>query len=175
MNMLKISKNIVILGIISGLAGCSGFTNKKETVEVNQNPNWDYETKNEIRIELSNAANKAADAVERLARIEQQRTEPAPSPIVEAYLPEPLRRNTSIQWSGEAETLVRQIASKIGYEFIVSGKQPPVPVMTDISVENMPVAKVLESIGLQTRPFATVVVFQDYSRIEFRYDLMELN
>jgi len=118
---------------------------------------------------LSDAAMKAAEAQERLARIQSARTKPAPSPLDESGLPEELKVPATIDWSGPAHEAARRVASLIGYSFAVTGNPPSIPPSVNISMKDAPAAKVLENIGLQAFPFGEVSVDPNVKRVEFRY------
>ncbi len=118
---------------------------------------------------LSEAAGKAAKAQETLARVQVSRTQPTPSALDEASLPEELKRPATIDWSGPAHEAARKVAGLIGYEFKITGNPPSIPPMIHVSAEDISAAKALEDIGLQSFPFGEVSVDPNVKRVEFRY------
>lgn len=144
------------------LAACGSMGGKKE-------PQQQYTGGPEIESRLAEAAMKAAEAQERLARIQVARTKPAPLPLDESSLPEELKRPATIDWSGPAHEAARKIAALIGYSFAVTGNPPSIPPMVHVSVTDVSAAKALENIGLQAFPFGEVSVDPNVKRVEFRY------
>lgn len=118
---------------------------------------------------LSDAALKAAEAQERLARIQTARTAPTPSALDESGLPDELKVPATIDWSGPASEAAKRVADLIGYSFKITGNPPPIPPSVHISMTDEPAAKVLENIGLQAFPFGEVSVDPNIKRVEFRY------
>lgn len=118
---------------------------------------------------LAEAASKAAEAQETLARVQVARTRPAPSPLDESSLPEELKRLATIDWSGPAHEAARKVAALIGYSFAVTGNPPSIPPMVHVSATDVTAAKALENIGLQAYPFGEVTVDPNVKRVEFRY------
>ena len=84
---------------------------------------------------LADAADRAANSLETLAAVEQSR-----SPGV-AVAP--------VGWIGPVEPISKTLANRAGYNFIVVGNAPPVPIVVSIDKENLPVIDVLRDVGLQ--------------------------
>lgn len=120
---------------------------------------------------LSESAARAAKAQEDLARIQAARTPPAPKPLNENMdgVPAELRRPVTIQWSGPGEEAARRFAALIGYSFATVGQRPATPPMVSISYVDWPAAKVYEDLGLQSAPFAQVVLDARTRRVEYRF------
>jgi len=123
----------------------------------------------EVQESLAKAASQAAEAQATLARIQVARTKPAPSSLDETALPEELKRPATLDWSGPAHEAARRIAALIGYQFQVVGNQPSIPPMIHVSLTDVPAAKALEQIGLQSSPFGEVSLDPNVKRVEFRY------
>lgn len=120
---------------------------------------------------LSESATRAAMAQEELARIQTARTAPAPRPVDEtmAGVPEDLRRPVTVEWSGPGEEAARRVAGLVGYSFKVVGNPPPTLPMISVSARDQAAVKVFENVGIQSQPFAQVVVDANLHRVEYRY------
>jgi defect-in-organelle-trafficking protein DotD len=118
---------------------------------------------------LGKAVEQATKAQTDLARIQIARTQPAPLPLDESNLPEELKRPASIEWSGPAHEAARKVAALTGYSFQITGNPPSIPPVIHVSMKDVPAAKALENIGLQSFPFGEVSVDPNQKRIEFRY------
>jgi defect-in-organelle-trafficking protein DotD len=118
---------------------------------------------------LGEAAANAAKAQETLARVQVSRTKPTPSSLDVAGLPEELRRPATLDWSGPAHESAEKVAKLIGYRFAIVGNPPSIPPIIHVTLVDVPAAKALEQIGLQSFPFGEVVVDPNGKRVEFRY------
>ena len=107
-------------------------------------------------------------ALETLASVEQTRTPLASvSPVDNA--PRELMRSISVEWTGPIEPLTQRIAERAGYEFLILGMQPPVPVVINVKAVEKPVIDVLRDIGLQSGQRADIVVDAERKIIEVSY------
>lgn len=75
----------------------------------------------------------------------------------------------SVDWSGPAEPLVRQIAKATNYRVRVLGTAPAIPVLVAVYDKNRMAADVLRDVGYQCGRRASVVVFPESRVIELRY------
>jgi defect-in-organelle-trafficking protein DotD len=97
---------------------------------------------------LADAADRASHSLETLAAVEYARGPGvAVGPVGDA--PTELRRAITINWVGPVESITKTLADRAGYNFLVVGAPPVVPVVVSVDVENMPVIDVLRNIGLQ--------------------------
>lgn len=97
---------------------------------------------------LADAADRAANSLETLAAVEYSRSPGvAVGPVGNA--PTELRRAITVNWVGPVEPIAKTLADRAGYNFLVVGGPPVVPVVISLDVENTPVIEVLRSIGLQ--------------------------
>ena len=67
-------------------------------------------------------------------------------------------RAITINWVGPVDQIVKTLADKSSYRYIVLGSVPPVPLTVNIDVTNKPIIEVLRSIGLQLGARADVYV-----------------
>ncbi|MCB1532118.1 MAG: DotD/TraH family lipoprotein [Alphaproteobacteria bacterium] len=97
---------------------------------------------------LADAADRASKALETLAAVEYSKTPTSSiSPVSNA--PIELRRAVTVNWIGPVETITKTLADRAGYNFLVIGTAPPVPVVISVDAENLPVIDVLRDVGLQ--------------------------
>ncbi len=121
-----------------------------------------------VSLMLAEAADKASNALQTLATVEQSR---APSIAVQPIrnAPSELRRAMTITWVGPPEQLLRQAASRASYTFLAVGDAPPVPLSVNIDAENKPVIDILRDIGLQLGLRADVKVDSERRLVELHY------
>ncbi|MEM6810933.1 MAG: DotD/TraH family lipoprotein [Pseudomonadota bacterium] len=121
-----------------------------------------------VSLMLAEAADKASNALEALAAVEQSR---APAIAVEPIhnAPSELKRAATINWIGPADTLLRKLADRASYTFISVGNKPPVPLVVNIDKENAPVIEILRDVGLQLGMRADVKVDSINRMVELHY------
>lgn len=121
-----------------------------------------------VSLMLAEAADKASDALQTLAAVEQSR---APAVAVQPIhnAPPELMRAMTITWYGPAEGLVRKLADRASYTFLAVGDKPPVPITVSIDVENQPVIDTLRDVGLQLGVRADVKVDSTRRMVEIHY------
>jgi len=121
-----------------------------------------------VSLMLAEAADKASNALETLAAIEQQRSPAvAVQPIYNA--PPELRRAMTVNWIGPADALIKKLADRASYTFVTVGDRPPVPLTINIDAENRPVIDILRDVGLQAGQRADVKVDSVRKMIELHY------
>lgn len=121
-----------------------------------------------VTLMLAEAADKASDALETLAAVEQARTPASAVAPIENVPPE-LRRSMTINWIGPIEPITQKLAGRASYSFKVMGKEPPVPIIVSLDVENKMVIDIIRSIGLQLGPRATIKLDANRKAIEIHY------
>lgn len=121
-----------------------------------------------VSLMLAEAADKASDALETLAAVEQSRS-PGVSvqPIHNA--PPELVRAMTITWIGPSEQLLKKLADRASYTFITIGDRPPLPLTVNIDAENKPVIDILREVGLQLGVRGDVKVDSTRRMIELHY------
>ena len=121
-----------------------------------------------VSLMLAEAADKASEALQTLAAVEQsQAPAVAVQPIHNA--PPELRRTMTVTWMGPAEALVKKLANRASYSFITLGDRPPVPLTVNIDAENKPVIDILRDVGLQFGSRADVKVDSVKQMVEIHY------
>lgn len=121
-----------------------------------------------VVLRLAEAADRAATSLNTLAAVEQNRTATDLPPLA-ASAPAELRRSITVDWVGPIEPIVKRLADRASYSFMVSGKKPEVPIITNINVRSEPVVEVLRDIGLQMNDRGTLKVDANRKVIEINY------
>ncbi len=121
-----------------------------------------------VSLMLAEAADKASNALETLAAVEQSS---APAVAVQPIhnAPPELQRAMTITWMGPAEQLVKKLADRSSYTFIAVGDKPPVPLTVNIDAENKPVIDILRDVGLQFGMRADIKVDSVRQMVEIHY------
>ena len=161
--MTKFTKNIMILAgcfSILVLGACAPGKIKRDP-QVLTSPD-------SVSLRLAEAADKASNALETLAAVEQAKAPAiAVQPIHNA--PPELKRAITITWVGPAEGLVKRLADRASYTFIAVGNKPPVPLTVNIDAENKPVIDILRDVGLQFGQRADLKVDSVRQMVEIHY------
>jgi len=110
-----------------------------------------------VSMMLAQAADKASNALESLAAIEQKRTPSGQVPAI-VGAPAELMRAITINWVGPVDQISKVLADKSSYRFVTLGAAPATPLVVSVDVTNKPVIEVLRSIGLQLGARADVYV-----------------
>ena len=117
---------------------------------------------------LADAADRASKALETLAAVEYSRT-PTNTIAPVNNAPIELRRAITVNWIGPVETITKTLADRAGYNFLVIGNTPPVPVVISVDAENLPVIDVLRDVGLQLGARGDVKVDSAQRVVEIHY------
>lgn len=121
-----------------------------------------------VSLMLADAADKAANALQTLAAVEQAKSPGVQvDPIVGA--PQELRRAISVTWVGPVEPIVKKLAERAGYTFVTIGNAPNVPLVVNLDVENTPVIDVMRDVGLQMGQRANLRVNAELRIVEIQY------
>lgn len=156
-------KNIKFVAVLACLVVASACTPAK----IKRDPQV-VTSPDKVSLMLAEAADKASDALQTLAAVEQQKSPAvAVQPIHNA--PPELRRAMTITWVGPAEQLVKKLADRASYTFIAVGDKPPVPLTVNIDVENRPVIDILRDVGLQFGMRADIKVDSISKMVEIHY------
>lgn len=172
--MMRAMKSAMLAGAaVALLGGCAAGTGPAPTASGTQA--WDAAIQQQVDQQLAQSAARAANALETLAMIQRVRTEPVAAPIDETGLPAELARRTTVEWSGPAKELVKELAANIGYDFTETGGTAAAPAMVHVNVRDVSAAKALEDIGLQVQQWATVIVDPNLKRVEYRNESWNSN
>lgn len=149
------------LMVCVALVGCQGTPVKYDQPQVVADPD-------KVSAQLAQAADKASNALQTLATIEQTRT-PSASTAPFDNVPVELRRAISINWVGPVEAVTKTVANRASYGFSVLGEGPPTEMIVNLDVENKPIIDVLRAIGLQLGTGADIVVDANSRTVELQY------
>lgn len=121
-----------------------------------------------VTLRLADAADRAAKSLEKLAAVESART-PVDLPPLVAGAPPELRRSITVEWAGPVEPLVQQLANRAGYHFQLSGSDPAIALIVEVTAFRKPIIEVLRDVGLQLGDRAQVHVDAQAEKIEVVY------
>ncbi|HOO50617.1 MAG TPA: DotD/TraH family lipoprotein [Alphaproteobacteria bacterium] len=121
-----------------------------------------------VSMMLAQAADRASNALETLAAVEQKRTPEAGVPAI-GNVPAELRRAVTVSWVGPVDSITKMLADRAGYRFVELGAKSATPVVVDIAVTNKPVIEVMRSIGLQLGPRGNLHVNSADKVVELSY------
>lgn len=160
MIMGKHSFLIICAALCAGcLAACEGPV--KRDPQVVTSPD-------KVSLMLAEAADKASNALETLAAVEQNRAPGvATQPIHNA--PPELERAMTISWIGPPEQILKKLADRASYSYITVGNRPPVPPVISLDVQNERVIDLLRDVGLQLGVRGDVKVDSVEKVIELHY------
>lgn len=168
--MMKI-KNILVLLPILALTGC---TDKPKFVDLSLN----YITTNSAPVasadqksqaQLAEAAQSVNQSLAQLSAI-QLATHPGvkmPSPVDPTFIG--MSQQTSLDWTGPVEPLLKKIATASGYTVNVLGREPAIPVIVVINAYDQPLASILRDTTYQISKKARIHVYPNKKIIELRY------
>ena len=155
--MKLLLKTIFCAGVILSLGACVKPGNPQLVAEPDN-----------VTLRLANAADRAANALDTLASIEQVRTPTDLPPLAEGAPPE-LRRSITVNWVGPVEPLVKQLADRASYKLNVTGNKPEIAIVVTIDVRNQPVIETLRDVGLQLGGRAELKVDANQKIVELSY------
>jgi defect-in-organelle-trafficking protein DotD len=110
-----------------------------------------------VSMMLAEAADKASNALEALAAVEQKRTPAAQVPAI-VGAPAELNRAITINWVGPVDQITKLLSDKASYRFVTLGAAPATPVTVTVNVTNKPIIEVLRSVGFQLGARADIYV-----------------
>ena len=160
-----IGKNLLLLSALvlipAFMTGCTYKRAEQRDPQVVASPD-------KVSLMLAEAADKASNALETLAAVEQSRSPAvAVQPIHNA--PPELTRAMTITWVGPAEQLLHKLADRASYTFITVGDRPPSPLTVNVDAQNETVIDLLRSVGLQLGVRADVKVDSTRRMVELHY------
>ena len=158
--MMKLVLPFLVLATLS-VAGCSGKAVAIRDAQLVAAPD-------RVSAQLADAADKASNALQTLAAIEQAKSPPAALARTD-NAPVELRRAVTVEWIGPVDQLTRTLADRASYSFDILGDVPPAPVVVNIDVENKPIIDVLRDVGLQLGGRADIRVDAVRRVVELHY------
>ena len=122
----------------------------------------------EAEIRLAAAAAGVAEALARLATVEQSARRVHVQALTPAALPPELQTRVNVEYQGDLKPLVYQLARTVGYQVQTYGRSAALASVT-IMAENRAVGDILADIGYQTSARCDVVVAPERRLVEIRY------
>lgn len=166
MQKLSFSQTIYKTSTVALLA-CVFFMGSACTTKPVRDPQL-VASPDKVSLMLAEAADKASNALETLAAVEQAKSPGvAVQPIHNA--PDHLMRAMTVTWVGPADAITKKLADRAGYGFITVGSKPPVPIVVNIDAQNTPVIELLRSVGLQLGVRADIKVDSQRQMVELHY------
>ncbi len=164
---VRVAAGVITVLSVFALAGCADITRReaktaKPQIVAEPDP---------TSLMIADAADRATRALESLAAVEQARTPSAAqsSAAMVPNAPPELQRAVTLNWSGPAEDLVRDLASHATYTFNALGDQPPTPVIVNVNAFNKPLIEVFRDLGLQMGTRADLRVDANRRTVEIIY------
>jgi len=154
------AKSFLIFSALAFLAGCQ--SPPPSVVPVAAAPDI-------VTVKLTEAADKASAALQRIAQIQQMRAPATPPAQDFADAPPNLKQPITIRWAGPIEPILKTLAERAGLQFRVTGHEPPVPLTVAVDVYDEPLIHVLQNIGLQAGERADVAIDGPRGVVEIRY------
>lgn len=160
--MIRFLSSLLVCFSVLSLGACQGYKGYS-----NKSPQLVAEP-DAVSALLADAADRASNALEALAAVENHRTPGvAVNPVGDA--PTELRRAVTVNWVGPAEPITKTLADRASYRFASVGRPPSIPVVISLDVQNQPVIEVLRDIGLQLGQRADIRVDSDKRIVEIHY------
>jgi len=122
-----------------------------------------------VTAKLEQAADRASQALDTIAGVEQQRAPILPPVEDYSMAPPNLTQPITIRWSGPIEQISKMLADRAGLQFRVKGRVPPDPITVTIDVYEEPLFQVLRDIGLQAGQRADLAIDARSGVVEVRY------
>ncbi len=155
-------QTVFLIALTLALCGCSNV------IKHSNNEPQIVAAPDTVSAMLAASADRASNALKTLASIESTRT-PATNVGPIGNAPSELRRAISVNWIGPVEPIVKSLAQRAGYQFMVIGSPPVVPVVVSIDAENRPVIDILRDIGLQIGVRGDIKVDGQGHTVEIHY------
>ena len=152
---------LVLLSSLCVLSACTAQDDSYKNPQVVADPD-------KVSAMLAQAADRASNALETLAAIEQSRT-PGAVDQPRTDIPAELKRGITVNWIGPVENILDTVTTRAGYKFSILGEAPANDIVVSLDIENKPIFDVLRSIGLQLGTRADVRVDSSSKIVELKY------
>ncbi len=127
----------------------------------------------QVTLRLAQAADRAANALDSLASVEQTRTPSELPPLTQDAPPE-LRRSMTFDWYGPVEPLVKTLADRASYRLLITGNPPESGIIVTLKARNQPVIEALRDVGLQMGTRAQLNVDATQKTVELSYEVVQI-
>ena len=118
---------------------------------------------------IAAAAEKASQALNSIAGIEQQRTPNLPPPDDYASAPPNMTQPITVKWTGPIEQITQTLATRAGLRFREVGSHGGVPLTVNVDVYQKPLIEVLRDVGFQAGQRANLTVDSQAGVVEISY------
>lgn len=129
-------------------------------------PGYDLSKTENSLAEASYAVSRSVTDLAETAQAAHPVQDLAPQPSPASY---GMGGQTTIDWSGPIEPLLKQMARASNYRLRVLGTAPAIPVIVTVYTKNAMLGDILRDVGYQCGRRATVVVYPASQVIELRY------
>ena len=153
-------KLILLLTLALLLAGCQQGPFMKPPIN---NPSDD------ASIKLAEAATSISDSMLQMAKIQKVITPPQKDNTLTIPNSSNLQTRASVDWAGPIEELTARVAKAAHYRVRVLGKEPAVPVLISLNIQDESLAEILRDIDYQAGERAEIHVYPNSQVVELRY------
>jgi len=154
------NKTFLILFLASTLlTGCTGTYRK---------PPYNRPS-DDASIKLAEAANSVSDSMQQMVRIEKVVTPPNKDNALTIPNTYNLQARASVDWSGPIAELTARIAKAAHFRLRVIGKEPAIPVLISLDINDESLAEILRDIDYQAGKRAYIHVYPNSQVVELRY------
>lgn len=155
------NKRLLLLFLTTALlAGCANLTYKKPPRNA---------PSDDASIKLAEAANSVSDSMLQMARVEKVIKPPTKDNTLTIPNAYNLQARASVDWSGPIAELTERIAKAAHYRLRILGKEPAVPVLISLDVNDESLAEILRDIDYQAGKKAYIHVYPNSQVVELRY------
>ena len=174
---LVLTSFLSILGLLSAafLSSCTvdttedGYGKKvaeKDFFDFSEPKSNDYPSRNAIAM-AGESINSSVMQLEKIERYRKPRIINVADDDMNKYN---LGHKVQVDWSGPIEPLVSEIAAYSNYRFKVVGIAPAIPILVDVSHQNVSIGEVIREAHLQAKERANLVIYPKSKTIELRYN-----
>lgn len=161
------NKKLLLLFFATALlAGCASSPYKNGTTY--KKPPYNRPS-DDASIKLAEAADSVSDSMLQMARIEKVITPPTKDNTLTIPNAYNLQVRASVDWSGPIAELCSRIAKAAHFRMRVLGKEPAIPVLISLNVQDESLAEILRDIDYQAGRKAYIHVYPNSQVIELRY------
>ena len=155
------NKKLLLLFLATALAaGCASVTYKKPPHNA---------PSDDASIKLAEAANSVSDSMLKMARVEKVITPPNKDNTLTIPNAYNLQARASVDWAGPIAELTSRIAKSAHFRLRVLGKEPSIPILISLDVQDESLAEILRNIDYQAGKKATIHVYPHSQVMELRY------
>ncbi|OGT48796.1 MAG: hypothetical protein A3E82_08270 [Gammaproteobacteria bacterium RIFCSPHIGHO2_12_FULL_38_11] len=127
-------------------------------------------TNQEAQAQIAEAATAVGQSLQELSAV--QMTVHPPQKLQKPFNPKAIGMSklASVSWTGPVKPLLKKIAQATNYKLRVIGREPNLPVLVSIDVNNKPIADILRNVMYQVVMKANIAVYPKSHTIELRYN-----